>query len=310
VTSSKDGTAVPVEEFDTSVTVSVIVPSRNAAGTLAQQLAALSVQTDAHAQPHSGSWEVLVVDHGSTDGTADLARSWSDRLPIRVVQAPPGGGVSRARNVGIDHARGALLLFCDADDVVDARWVDEMVRALAHADLVGGNIVAFSTNPRAHEWTGWTPGERMGPALLEIGALASFRGANMAMRASAIGTLRFPEWYRWPGGEEVDFCWRAQIAGATLAAAPEAIVNYRLRSSRIGTVKQSFWWGLSVGRLYLDFPDLAQPRSKTAALEQWVVVLRDLVLIHRRRAWCTAPWRLATLAGRLAGALRFGSPAW
>lgn len=308
MTSGEDAAAVAVEAITEPVIVSVIVPSRNAAGTLAEQLAALSVQT--YARTHAGSWEVLVVDHGSTDGTGDLARSWSDRLPVRVVQAGAGGGVSRARNVGIDHARGTLLLFCDADDIVDTRWVDELVRALAQADLVGGVTVPFSNNPRAHGWTGWIPGEPLGPALLHIGALASFRGANMAMRASALGGLRFPEWYQWPGGEEVDLCWRAQISGATLAAAPEAIVHYRLRDSLGATVTQSFWWGLSVGRLYLDFPDLVQPRSKRAVLKYWIVALRDLVLIHRRRVWRTAPRRLATLAGRLAGALRFRSPAW
>ena len=284
-----------------AVTVSVIVPSRNAAGTLADQLAALCAQT------YTGSWEVVVVDHASTDATAQVAQAWADRLPVRVVQADAGGGVSRSRNVGIAHARGTLLLFCDSDDLVDPRWVDEMVRALDEFDLVGGTLVSFAENARVYEWHGTIPGQQSDNALLAVGDRFSFRGANMAMRAAAIGTLRFPEWYTWPGGEEVDFCLRAQLAGARLGAAPAALVNYRLRSSFLGMLRQHFWWGFARGCLKADYPSFfpRSTRRRRRKVRRGAVALRNLVLPRRSGDRRAAPRQLAMLTGQACGAVRF-----
>ena len=281
------------------MTVSVIVPSRNAAGTIAEQFAALSNQT------FTGSWEVIVVDHASTDATAEIAQSWADRLPVRVVSAESGGGVSRSRNVGIEQARGRLLLFCDSDDVVDTRWVDEMVRALEDVDLVGGVLVPFADRPRAHAWNGTRPGEPAGSALLDVGTFASFRGANMGMRASAIGDLRFPEWYTWPGGEEIDFCLRAQLNGARLGAAPAAVVNYRLRNSLRDVVRQQFWWAYAWPCIAAHFPTIVPPRSRRRVLRRWVSALRDLLVPRSSSDRWRAPRQLAALTGQAFGAMRF-----
>jgi glycosyltransferase involved in cell wall biosynthesis len=88
--------------------ISVIIPVHNGEEFLAETIQSVLGQN----QP---SLEIIVVDNGSTDGTADVARSFGDRL--RHVYQDNSGGPSSPRNKGIGLARGELLIFLDADDL-------------------------------------------------------------------------------------------------------------------------------------------------------------------------------------------------
>ena len=109
---------------DTQVTTSVIIPCHDAGRTLGLQLEALWRQQDAE------PFEVVVVDNGSTDDTVAVARSWADRLDLRVVDAADRPGAAYARNRGVALCRGAKLLFCDGDDLVAPHFVAHGQRAL------------------------------------------------------------------------------------------------------------------------------------------------------------------------------------
>src|SRR6476660_10613740 len=74
--------------------VSVIIPVRNGARLLGQQLAALE------RQGYPGRWEGVVADNGSSDGTAAVAGRWADRLTVRTVPATRRRGINVARNSG------------------------------------------------------------------------------------------------------------------------------------------------------------------------------------------------------------------
>lgn len=108
----------------TQVTTSVIIPCHDAGRTLGLQLEALWRQQDAE------PFEVVVVDNGSTDDTVAVARSWADRLDLRVVDAADRPGAAYARNRGVALCRGAKLLFCDGDDLVAPHFVAHGQRAL------------------------------------------------------------------------------------------------------------------------------------------------------------------------------------
>ncbi|WP_343116284.1 glycosyltransferase family A protein [Ostreiculturibacter nitratireducens] len=89
----------------------VIIPARNAEAYLGETLDSLDAQTDR-------DFEVVVVDDGSTDATAAIAREHGDRDPRFGTIAGPGRGVSAARNLGLSHSTAPVVLFLDADDLL------------------------------------------------------------------------------------------------------------------------------------------------------------------------------------------------
>jgi glycosyltransferase involved in cell wall biosynthesis len=86
--------------------VSVVIPAYNAGWCVGRALDSVLAQSHTRI-------EVLVIDDGSTDDTASVARSYGD--PVRLLQQP-NGGLSSARNLGIRHARGEWIAYLDADD--------------------------------------------------------------------------------------------------------------------------------------------------------------------------------------------------
>ncbi|MEZ5291893.1 MAG: glycosyltransferase [Vicinamibacterales bacterium] len=104
--------------------VSVVVPAFNAGATLARSIESLIDQT-------SPAWEAIIVDDGSADGTADIARTFAAR-DVRVqVATQHHGGESAARNAGVARATAPWLLFLDADDWIAPQHLERMVGALS-----------------------------------------------------------------------------------------------------------------------------------------------------------------------------------
>lgn len=103
--------------------VSVVIPTYNRADWLPKTLAAVLEQT---LEP----MEVIVVDDGSTDGTAALARSFPPPVKYSRIE---NSGVCCARNVGMSLARGAWLAFCDSDDLWHPRKLEAQARLLQSA---------------------------------------------------------------------------------------------------------------------------------------------------------------------------------
>src|SRR4051812_35714921 len=94
---------------------SIIIPTFNHASYVADAIASALAQT--------APVEVIVVDDGSTDGTK-AALSRFDGPNFRAIFLPKNGGVSAARNAGIEAARGGFLMFLDADDTIEPRKVE------------------------------------------------------------------------------------------------------------------------------------------------------------------------------------------
>lgn len=115
--------------------LSIIVPVYQVAPYLEKCVASILGQT-------FSDFEVLLVDDGSTDGSGALCDALAEKdARVRVIHKP-NGGVSSARNAGLDIARGRYIGFVDADDWIEPAFYEKLVRNLeAHPDVdvcIGG----------------------------------------------------------------------------------------------------------------------------------------------------------------------------
>ena len=107
--------------------MSVVLPAYNAERTLARMVDSLLAQTLA-------DFELLIVDDGSTDGTAALCDAYAARDSRVRVFHQPNGGVSAARQLGVDQARGEYSIHADADDWVEPTMLEEMYAKAKETD--------------------------------------------------------------------------------------------------------------------------------------------------------------------------------
>lgn len=219
--------------------VSVIIPAYNAAAVISDQLSALARQKVDFA------WEVLVCDNGSTDATVSIAQAWSDRVPLRIVDASARRGAAAARNIGAAHARAPMLAFCDADDVVADDWLRTVVRALSSADYV----VVGARSEAAHSTRRRPVFDVETTLVMAYLPQLPFGGAgHSALRAAAFHDVGgFDESFRI--GEDVDFSWRMQLAGYRLTECPAATITISRRSGTLATVKQYYRYAQAARQL-------------------------------------------------------------
>ncbi|WP_430784600.1 glycosyltransferase [Actinoplanes sp. G11-F43] len=275
----------------------VVIPARDEAHRIGVQLAALT------AQDYGGDWEVVVADNGSTDGTGDTALGWTGRLPrLRVVRAGHPG-VNSARNAGARAARGRIVAFCDADDEATPTWLSGLVAACADTDIAGGYLDPVALNsPRTRASRPANPPDRLP---LIMGWLPYATGACMAVRTEVFTALGgFDETYTGGGGDDVELCVRAQLAGHTVGFAPGAVVRYRLRDGLWPLARQQIGYGRADARLLRDFRAHGLTVNSTAeAAREWLGLLARAGHLRdpdRAGPWvCETAWRLGRLRGSL-----------
>jgi GT2 family glycosyltransferase len=271
--------------------ISVVLPVHDGMPWLEDQLRALA------AQRCSEEWEVIVADNKSVDGSIDVAQAWADHHErFSVVDASALPGASAARNAGVRSARGDLLAFCDADDVVHAGWVNGCVRALESADVVAGVFDFWSLN-------GVPATPAMPAAIRQLGFLPAGLGANLAVRRSAFEAVDGFSEELLPG-EDIDLCWRLQLKGFRFAIAPNAIVAKRERTAFNQVFRRASAYGRSAPLLYRRHRDAGARRDLAGAAKSWAwlaVSLPQLLRPDRRIEWARAA---GMRLGRLDGSIR------
>ncbi len=210
------------------MTLSVVIPARNAEATLGDALDSLLAQTRA-------DWQAIVVDDGSTDATAGIARAYAAR-DGRIGLLSDGRaaeGVAAARNRGIAAAEGRWLQFLDADDWLLPAFVERMLGTLEGRE---GARLAYCGYRRA------TPAGTLGAvqwnaalARQAYGILA--RQCEIAIHACvlertlAIAAGGFDSSLR--TCEDWDFWIRVARSGVAFVPVPEPLAIYRIRKDSL-----------------------------------------------------------------------------
>jgi hypothetical protein len=217
--------------------LSIIIVSFNARADLERCLESL------HHPPPATPHEILVVDNGSTDGSADAVGRWPD---VRVIQAGANLGFARANNIGIRASDGANILLLNSDTIVPPGAIDGLLAELhRHEDVavVGPRLV-----------------DATGRAELSFGRMVSpfseFRQKQLA-RSNAVDRItsgrQYPDWVSGAcllvrredaeavGGfderyfmytEDVDFCAAIRGRGRKILFTPDVeVVHLRGRSA-------------------------------------------------------------------------------
>ena len=229
----QDDAALPRRALPRTPSVSVIVCSYNGAATLAACL-------DSLGQIDYPDFEIVLVDDGSTDNTADIAARFPNVRYIRQTNH----GLSHARNTGAAAAQGEVLAYTDSDCMADRDWLYFLVATLLSGNYAG--VGGPNVPPPAQHWVqacvAAAPG---GPShvLLTDTVAEHIPGCNMA-------------WYRWAfeavggfdadyhkAGDDVDFCWRVQQAGHEVAFSPTAVVWHHRRFTLAAFQKQQEGYG-------------------------------------------------------------------
>ena len=107
--------------------VSFIVPAYNVADYIGECMESIEAQTFT-------DWEMLLINDGSTDDTGKICADWAARDPRIRFFDRENGGVSSARNLGIEEARGTYLAFVDPDDWLDPRYLELLYEAAVRED--------------------------------------------------------------------------------------------------------------------------------------------------------------------------------
>ena len=226
--------------------VSVIVATHNRAALVGDTIRALLGQI----VPPRLTWEILVVDNGSTDGTRDVIASFArGPVPVRYL-SEPARGKSRAVNAGLRVARAPVVALTDDDVLPASDWVAVASRILdeAKADGAGGKVLPrweapapdwVTQSPRLLHLLGLMEHDRRATLSLPIPFEPQVWGPNMVFRRSVLETVGGLDERRGPVGgrrfsdEDTEIVRRLLAEGHRVVYDPSLIVHHRVPATRL-----------------------------------------------------------------------------
>jgi O-antigen biosynthesis protein len=224
--------------------MSVVVCSYNGARTIRDTLDGLQ-------RLDYPDYEVIVVNDGSRDATADIVRAYDVRLI-----STENRGLSAARNIGMRAATGEIVAYIDDDAYPDPHWLRYLAHAFMttdHVGIGGPNIAPPGDGPIA-ECVANAPG---GPVhvLVSDTVAEHIPGCNMAFRRSALEAIGGCDPRYRAAGDDVDLCWRLMDCGWTIGFHAGAMDWHHRRNSLRMYWRQQKGYGKAEALLEEKWPE-------------------------------------------------------
>ena len=291
--------------------VTVIVPVRDGGSMIGPCLDSI-ISTDYPADRR----EIIVVDNGSSDGTAALIRS----RPVTYLHEERRG-VSNARNRGISESSGEICAFVDADCLVSPQWLTELVQPFQDPEVgsVAGDLQHAPPTTAAERQAARMLGDWQRFAFTSNPAYPIT--ANAAYRRDVLERIGLfdPHMTR---AQDVELGLRFQErSGLRLAYAERATASHRHRSTQRGFFRQQLGWAYGAGLVGAKFEAMGghpvtppRIRDLTRPLQGLAIVVWGRLRRRGRRQWIEDAWfdflrQLAWWIGARIG-LRRGARIW
>jgi len=255
----------------TKPAVSVIVPVFNVGQYIEQGLDSLLEQN------FRQGYEVILIDDASTDGSVDVCKRYVGDYPDRftLVECEVNSGVSVARNLGLDRAKGRYLAFFDPDDILPPQALSRLFAAAERhqADIVKGNLVLFDERerkpaPDSVETTKLLEGDEVLTALYEH---SQIRGhiAGKLLRRDRLGEIRLPVGVRM--AQDLLYFSEVFARARSLVLLDEDVYHYRKHGT--GSTGRKYEKGS-----YIDWLDAVEKTGEFAASMRQRRAYRGLLL--------------------------------
>ncbi len=270
---------------------SVVIPAYQAEATLGATLAALARQTIDRAL-----YEIIVVDDGSTDGTAQVAKAALAGADRYLHQA--NAGPATARNQGAALARGQIILFTDSDCEPAPDWLEQMTAPLAdpRVSAVKGAYRTRQTQLAAR--FAQVEFEDRYQLLLKHQSIDMVDTYAAAFRAQVFRQMNgFDQSFSAANNEDTELSYRLVAAGHRLVFNPKAIVYHQHPTSFGKYLRTKFWRGYWRLVVYRRFPEKALKDTYTPLVLklQTLAMAGALALIPPAQLWPDL-WSLILLA--------------
>ncbi|MBV6499732.1 MAG: hypothetical protein CJBNEKGG_02195 [Prosthecobacter sp.] len=225
--------------------ISVIVCTYNGSATLAACLESLE-------KLNHSAYEVLLVDDGSTEDIGRIALAFPQVRYLRQDHA----GLSAARNLGMEEARGELLAYTDDDCIAEEDWLCHVAAGFddeAWAACGGPNIPPRPRNA-TEAVVAAAPGSPTHVMLNDVEA-EHLPGCNLVIRKASLKAIGGFRTHYHTAGDDVDVCWRLREAGGRLRFIPGAMVWHHRRRTLRAYLRQQRGYGHAEALLMKDHPE-------------------------------------------------------
>lgn len=251
--------------------ISVIIPAQDAAKTLGECLQALLHQEGLQ---FDHDYEVIVVDDGSTDDTAQIAEQYAVRV-IRQTNAGPAA----ARNAGARIARGTLLAFTDADCAPSPAWLRELTQPFHNLEVVGVKGV-YCTRQTVLVARFVQLEYEYKYARMQNQAAIDFIDTYSAAYRTQVFSLNggFDESFRVPSVEDQEFSFRLARKGYRMVFEPSAVVFHYHDRTLSEYIRRKFGIGYWKAFMLHWIPEKTFSDSHTAPTQRAEILLLAMLL--------------------------------